>query len=66
MRCALPSRALGPASLALGLLALSGCPSSNPKPSPDAAPANPTMLWLSQVGNDETNVQLVDRSPPPF
>jgi len=64
MRCASPSRALGPASLALGLVALSGCPSS--KPSPDAAPANPTMLWLSPVGNDETRVQLVDKSPPPF
>ena len=47
-------------SLALGLLALSGCPS------PDPGPANPTTLWLSPVGNDETHVQLVDQAPPPF
>jgi len=51
-------------SLALGLLALPGCP--NPKPSPDAAPANPATLWLSSVGHDETRVQLVDTEPPPF
>ena len=62
MRCALPSRALGPASLALGLLALSGCPSSDPGP----GPGNPTTLWLSPIGNDETRVQLVDQAPPPF
>ena len=58
MRPELRSHVLGPASLVLGLLALPGCPG------PD--PGNPTTLWLSPLGNDETQVQLVDRSPPPF
>lgn len=57
MRHSLPSPVLGPASLVLGLVALPGCPDG---------PANPTMLWLSPVGNDETHVQLVDKAPPPF
>lgn len=65
MRRSLPSPVLGPASLVLGLLALPGCP-SNPKPGPDAAPANPTTLWLSPIGSDETHVQLIDKEPPPF
>lgn len=47
--------------LALGALALPGCP-SNPQPSP----GNPTTLWLSPIGSDETHVQLVDTEPPPF
>jgi hypothetical protein len=64
MRRPLPSRALGSTSLALGLFALAGCPA--PKPSPDAGPGNPTMLWLSPIGRDETQVQLVDQAPPPF
>lgn len=58
MRPALRSPVLGPASLVLGLLALPGCPG------PD--PGNPTTLWLSPLGNDETHVQLVDQAPPPF
>jgi len=53
-------------SLALAVLALSGCPSSNPAPAPDAAPRNPTTLWLSLIGSDETRVQLVDTEPPSF
>ena len=59
MRPSLCSPVLGPASLVLGLLALSGCPS------PDE-PGNPTTLWLSLVGSDEKHVQLVDEAPPPF
>lgn len=47
-------------SLMLGLLALPGCPN------PDSGPGNPTTLWLSPVGHDETRVQLVDTEPPPF
>jgi hypothetical protein len=60
MRHSLPSPVLGAASLVLGLVALPGCPD------PDAGPANPTTLWLSQIGSDETHVQLVDKAPPPF
>ena len=52
--------------IALGVLALSGCPSSNPKPGMDAPVANPTTLWLASVGSDETRVQLIDTEPPPF
>jgi hypothetical protein len=51
-------------SLMLGLLALPGCP--DPRPGPDSGPGNPTTLWLSPVGHDETRVQLVDTEPPPF
>ena len=61
---------LGPASLVLGLVVLPGCPNHdrNPdaNPGPDAALVNPTTLWLSPVGHDETHVQLVDTEPPPF
>jgi hypothetical protein len=64
MRHSLPSPVLGPASLVLGLVALPGCPDH--KPGPDAAPTNPTTLWLSPVGHDETHVQLVDTEPPTF
>lgn len=49
-------------SLVLGVLALlpaAGCPSSD-------NPGNPTTLWLSPIGSDETRVQLVDTEPPPF
>jgi hypothetical protein len=46
--------------MALGVLALPGCPSPQPSSS------NPTTLWLSTVGSDETRVQLVDTEPPPF
>jgi hypothetical protein len=46
--------------MALGVLALPGCPS--PQPSSE----NPTTLWLSPVGRDEKHVQLVDTEPPPF
>ncbi|HEX3762935.1 MAG TPA: hypothetical protein VHW23_29770 [Kofleriaceae bacterium] len=51
-----------PSSLVLGALALlpsGGCPSSDSQ-------GNPTTLWLSPIGNDETRVQLVDTEPPPF
>ena len=51
-------------SLALGLLALSGCPSPDPGPGP--GPGNPTTLWLALIGNDERRVQLIDHEPPPF
>ncbi|HEX8108299.1 MAG TPA: hypothetical protein VF516_11255 [Kofleriaceae bacterium] len=47
------------AFLALGMLALPGCP--DPEPT-----GNPTTLWLSSIGNDETHVQLVATQPPPF
>ena len=57
MRISLPS-------LVLGVLALPGCP--DPKPGPDSGSGNPTTLWLSIVGRDETHVQLVDTEPPPF
>jgi hypothetical protein len=46
--------------IVLGVLALPGCPSSEPSSS------NPTTLWLASVGSDETRVQLVDTEPPPF
>ena len=45
-------------SLVLGV-ALCGCGGSD-------SPSNPTTLWLSPVGSDETHVQLVDTEPPPF
>ena len=59
MRPALHSPVLGPASLVLGLLALPGCPSP-------PEPGNPTTLWLATLGNDEKQVQLIDKEPPPF
>jgi hypothetical protein len=65
MRHSVPSPVLGPVSLVLGLVVLPGCP-DQPRPGPDAAPANPTTLWLSPIGSDETRVQLVDKAPPPF
>ena len=46
--------------MALGVLALPGCPS------PEPSSSNPTTLWLSPVGNDEKHVQLIDHEPPPF
>ena len=58
MRHSVPSPVLGPASLVLGLLALPGCPSPEP--------GNPTTLWLATLGNDEKQVQLIDKEPPPF
>ncbi len=47
--------------LALGVLALPGCPDS-----PEPGSGNPTTLWLSPIGADETRVQLVATEPPPF
>lgn len=58
MRHPVPSPVLGPASLVLGLLALPGCPSPEP--------GNPATLWLATLGNDEKQVQLIDKEPPPF
>jgi hypothetical protein len=52
-----------PSSLALGVLGALGVLPSAGCPGPEG---NPTTLWLSPVGTDETHVQLVDTEPPPF
>jgi hypothetical protein len=49
-------RALPITPLLLGLVALSGCPSSD---------GNPSVLWLA-TDVVETRVKLVASEPPPF